>query len=65
MPPATTMPTSSDLISDEARDAATIPEAQTLFTVSAEVVWGMPLPMPACLAGAWPTPAPRTLPMMT
>jgi hypothetical protein len=40
------------------------PEPQTLLMVSAEVWSGMPAARAACRAGAWPTPAVSTQPMM-
>ncbi len=45
--------------------AAFNPEPQTLFTVLALTVAGTPLRIPAWRAGACPSPAWTTLPMMT
>lgn len=42
-----------------------IPDAQTLFTVVQTTELGIPAPSAACLAGAWPKFALRTLPKNT
>lgn len=42
-----------------------MPEEHTLFTVVQVVFMGNPDKIAACLAGAWPTPAERTLPRIT
>lgn len=42
-----------------------IPDAQTLLTVVQTTELGIPAPNAACLAGAWPKFALRTLPKMT
>ena len=39
--------------------------ARTLLTVVQTVESSIPAPLAACLAGAWPRPAERTLPMIT
>ena len=44
---------------------AFMPEPQTLLTVRAPTETGMPAFRAACRAGAWPSAAGRTQPMMT
>ena len=64
MPPATAMPTSPDLTIWAPRITAIMPEAHILLTVRADELSGTPLYIPACRAGACPSPAPSTLPMI-
>ena len=65
MPPATAMSTSPSAMALAAKWMAFIPEEHTLLTVVQGTVSGMPAAMAACLAGACPIPAERTLPMKT
>src|SRR5574341_405786 len=62
MPPARTSSTSPTWMRLAARIAAIIPEPHTLFTVRAPAVTGTLAPMATWRAGAWPSPADRTLP---
>ncbi len=65
MPPATTSRASPSPIVRAPCATASMPEAQTLLTVSAVVVLASPALKAAWRAGAWPTPAWSTWPMMT
>src|SRR5215475_10094425 len=65
MPPATTMSNSPARISWSASAIASRPDRQTLLTVSAGVLIGIPAFTAAWRAGIWPAPACRTWPMMT
>src|SRR2546423_1980333 len=65
MPPATAMSYSSQRMAFAAYITAFNPEPQTLLMVTAPAETGMPAPMPACRAGACPTAACNTLPMIT
>src|SRR5581483_3038514 len=65
MPPATTTAASPRRTARVASITACSPEAQTLFSVMADAVGGMPAASAACRAGAWPTPAWTTLPSST
>src|SRR5262245_27024006 len=65
MPPATTTSVSPVAMPCAASITAFRPEPQTLLIMSAPTLGGRPARMAACRAGAWPTPAERTLPMMT
>src|SRR5207247_7641435 len=56
---------SSDVCSSDLSMTALSPDPQTLFTVTAPTRSGRPPPSAACLAGFWPSPAERTLPMTT
>jgi hypothetical protein len=52
-------------IIESAISTARIEDAQTLLIVSAPTSFGMPAPIAACRAGAWPAPACSTWPMIT
>ena len=65
IPPATTTSASPKRIACVANITAFIPEAQTLFTVVAGIVFGKPAFIIACLAGACPSPACNTFPIYT
>ena len=65
IPPAMAMSYSPQRMSFAAYITDLSPEPQTLFTVTAPAATGMPAPMPACRAGACPTAACSTLPMIT
>ena len=65
MPPVTITSWSPARIMVSAISTARIDDAQTLLTVSAPISFGMPAPIAACRAGAWPTPAWSTSPMIT
>ena len=65
MPPATTRSASPRATVFAARITACRPEPQTLLTVVAGTVTGMPAWMAAWRAGACPMPAESTLPMKT
>src|SRR6266852_5134940 len=62
MPPATTMVAWPEVSSSAAIMAAFIPDPHILFTVVAGVDLSRPAPSAAWRAGAWPWPAPSTLP---
>ena len=64
IPPATTMSASPDRTIISASTTAIMPDAHTLFTVSADEPSGSPAPIAACRAGAWPRPAESTFPMI-
>src|SRR3712207_5661040 len=64
-PPATTMSNSPARMSWSASAMALRPERQTLFTVMAGTVIGMPAATAAGRAGFWPAPACSTCPMIT
>ena len=57
MPPATMTSNSPSLIRSAAWAMASSPDRQTLLTVVAGVVIGMPALTAACLAVIWPVPA--------
>ena len=57
MPPATMTSNSPSLIRSAAWAIASSPDRQTLLTVVAGVVIGMPALTAACLAVIWPAPA--------
>ena len=65
IPPATMIEASPQRIAWSASITAFKPEPQTLLMVNAAIVFGKPAASAACRAGACPTPAPITLPMMT
>ena len=65
MPPAAITSASSSRIACAASATAMRPEPHTLFTVSAACDVGSPAPRPAWRAGACPSPALTTLPMIT
>jgi len=65
MPPATTISASPVWIACAASITAFSPDPQTLLTVIHSTDTGSPALMEACRAGACPSPAERTLPMMT
>src|SRR5262245_30362073 len=65
MPPATTTSVSPVAMPCAASMTAFRPEPQTLLMVRAATFGGRPAWMAAWRAGAWPTPAEITLPMMT
>ncbi len=65
IPPATTISASPSAIACAASITDFSPEPQTLFTVMHSTEVGSPAKIAACLAGACPTPAETTLPMMT
>ena len=65
MPPVTTSSCSPDRIIRSAISIARMDEAQTLLIVSAGTSFGIPAPTAACRAGACPTPACSTWPMIT
>src|SRR5690242_17188829 len=65
MPPVTISSWSPARIIASAISTALIDEAHTLLTVSAPTSFGMPARIAACRAGAWPTPAWSTSPMIT
>ena len=65
MPPVTITSWSPARIIASAISTARIDDAQTLLIVSAPTSFGMPAPIAACRAGAWPTPACSTSPMIT
>src|SRR3954468_21576939 len=65
MPPAMASSYSPQRMSFAAYMIDFNPEPQTLLTVTAPALTGMPAPMPACRAGACPIAACRTLPMIT
>ena len=65
MPPATTIRASPNPIAWLAMIMVMMLDPHTLLTVVAPTEWGMPAPMEACRAGAWPRPADRTQPMYT
>jgi hypothetical protein len=65
IPPVTITWWSPARIIESAISTARIEEAQTLLIVSAPTSFGMPAPIAACRAGAWPTPACSTSPMIT
>ena len=65
MPPVTMTSWSPARIIGSAISTARIEEAQTLLIVSAPTSFGIPAPIAACRAGACPTPACRTWPMIT
>src|ERR1700674_5565286 len=62
MPPATTIVAWPEESSSEAIIAAFMPEPHILLTVVAGVLLSRPAPSAAWRAGAWPWPAPSTLP---
>ncbi len=63
MPPTTAVFISPDLMARAAEMMACMPLPQTLLMVVHGVDSGMPAASAACLAGACPMPALRTLPM--
>src|SRR5262245_34121765 len=65
MPPATTTSVSSAAMPWAASITDFRPEPQTLLIVSAATFGGSPAWIAAWRAGAWPSPAETTLPMMT
>lgn len=65
MPPASMISLTPSCRDWVAKVMAFMPEAQTLLMVVASVVSGHPAPRATCLAGAWPNPAERTLPINT
>src|ERR1051326_5465623 len=65
IPPATTISESPSRIACAASMMDFKPEPQTLLTVVAPTEGGSPANIAACRAGACPTPAVRTQPMMT
>src|SRR3972149_7406500 len=65
IPPATTTSNSSVATAWAASITAFSPEPHILLIVIAPAETGIPAKMPACRAGACPTPAGRTFPMMT
>ena len=65
IPPVTTRSDRPNCICCAPKAVAFMPEAHTLFTVTASVSYGMPANTAACRAGAWPTPAESTLPIYT
>ena len=65
MPPVTITSWSPARIIESAISTARIEEAQTLLIVSEPTSFGIPAPIAACRAGAWPTPACSTSPMIT
>jgi hypothetical protein len=65
MPPATTICASPSATVLAPKTTACSPEPQTLPTVVVGTVLGIPAASAACRAGAWPTPAERTLPKKT
>src|SRR5689334_14308128 len=65
MPPATTISASPQQMACAPMITDFNPEPQTLFTVVAPMLGGMPAPSDACRAGAWPSPAGSTQPMNT
>ena len=65
MPPATTMLNSPSRMSWDACAIALRPDRQTLLTVSAGTVIGIPAVTAAWRAGIWPAPACSTWPMIT
>ncbi len=65
MPPATSTSALPAAMRSWASITAFMPEPQTLLTVVQGTDCGSPAPMAAWRAGAWPTPAGRTLPMKT
>jgi hypothetical protein len=65
MPPATTTSVSPVATPCAASMTAFRPDPQTLLIVSAATVGGSPAWIAAWRAGAWPSPAETTLPMMT
>jgi hypothetical protein len=65
MPPAATTWKSPHRRSLADCITARIPEPQTLLRVTAPVATGQPAPSAACRAGAWPSPAGSTQPMVT
>src|SRR5687767_3567329 len=64
MPPATAMSMSPTVMPCAASITALSPEPQTLLMVSAATSLLKPPIKAACRAGAWPTPADSTLPIM-
>src|SRR4249919_955951 len=64
IPPVTTSSCPPARIIRSAISRARIEDAQTLLIVSAGISLGTPAPTAACRAGAWPTPAWSTCPMM-
>src|SRR5208282_706186 len=64
MPPATTISDSPVITACAARATAFSPEPHTLLMVIAATSGGSPPPSAACRAGACPSPAETTLPMM-
>src|SRR4029079_2759382 len=65
IPPATTILASPSATACEAMMTVWILDPQTLLTVTAPTDCGMPAPIDACLAGAWPRPALSTQPIYT
>ena len=65
IPPVTTTSCSPARIIRSAISIARIDDAQTLLIVSAGTSFGIPAPIAACRAGAWPAPAWSTWPMIT
>src|SRR5262245_54524573 len=65
MPPATTTSVSSAAMPRAASITAFRPEPQTLLIVRAATLEGSPARIAAWRAGAWPSPAETTLPMIT
>ena len=65
IPPATMTSYSPSLISCAASAIASRPDRQTLLTVSAGTVIGIPAATAAWRAVIWPAPACRTWPMIT
>ena len=65
IPPATTTSNSPMLISWSAMAIALSPDRQTLLTVRAGTVIGIPPLTAACRAVIWPAPAWITCPMIT
>jgi len=65
MPPATTSLRSPALMACAASMTALSAEPHTLLTVNDGTASGRPAPRLAKRAGFWPSPACRTLPMMT
>ena len=65
MPPATSRPAWPSSTYWAAVAMALSPDRQTLLTVRAGTVIGIPAPAAACLAVIWPCPAWRTWPMTT
>ena len=63
MPPATMIRASPMPIVRAAMMVVMTLDPQTLFTVVAPTEGGMPAPIEACRAGAWPRPALSTQPM--
>ena len=65
MPPATIALASPARIAWSASITAINPLPQTLLIVTAPIDAGIPAPIAAWRAGAWPIPADKTLPRIT